>query len=334
VRSILLNVRLPLGCEADLISCGRQWRIFENLLRDSIRELGHELLEWDGIGAEPDADFKIHAHRCWRDGGGDLFYKQMHICEAFTLDREGWGADDSRLQQPPCLAQVDPAAARRFCQDWAQQALTTGVSKHLQPPPGCPPELPERYILVPLQRPHDYVQIHHSPVSLAEFVESVAEWANASRQNVVIKPHTGSMRDPDLLEHVQRCCAKYRFIHLLNGNVHDLIAGSIGVISVNSGVGFESLLHGKPVATVGNCDYKWATFRTQLGGWDEAADYFRVFSAGQQMDAYRFVYYYCFVHAYFVSEQTVAICRERLLRELDQALSRTQGRTHSSPLCI
>jgi hypothetical protein len=324
MATVLFTVRLPAFEDPSAVSCGKQWKIFEDLLRECIIDLGHSLIEWAGAGPEPQGDFRIYAHRCRRDGGGDLFYKQMHLCEAFTLDTLGWGADHSKIQQAPDVTHIDAETARLFCHEWARNALATGVSKHSQPACGRPQGLPSEFIFVPLQRPQDYVQIHHSSVSLVEFTQRVSQWADSRGQTIVIKPHPGNRHDPELLQCAQRCAARYSCVHLCDGNVHDLIANSRGVITVNSGVGFESLVHGKPVVTLGNCDYKWAAFRAHVEELDAAADYLRQFSPAQQMKVYQFVYYYCFHHAYFVTEENVPACRTRMLHELRDVLNLNQ----------
>jgi hypothetical protein len=47
---------------------------------------------------------------------------------------------------------------------------------------------------------------------------------------------------------------------IINGNLHDLIKGSSAVFTVNSGSGFEALLHQKSVFTFGKSDYDWVTW--------------------------------------------------------------------------
>src|SRR4051812_37828226 len=147
MTTVLLVPRFDATTPESDISCGAQWRMFENLLREIIPALGHQLVEWNGTGAEPVTDRRIYFHRCKRDGPGDLFYKQMHLCEAFTLDSAGWGADHSRSQSQPDLTGVDVQQSVRFCSEWAARALATGVSKHSQPACGGALELPEDFVL-------------------------------------------------------------------------------------------------------------------------------------------------------------------------------------------
>jgi Capsule polysaccharide biosynthesis protein len=326
---VLLNVRLPMRMEPHEISCGREWRLFENLLRSCLAELGHHVVEWDGTGTEPDADCSIHAHRCRCDGPGDLFYKQMHLCEAFTLDSEGWGVTHSGLQSKPRLDGIDVALARNFSGGWSRRALHTGISKHSQPSIGLPLDLPPHYVFVPLQLPGDYVQTHHSPLSITAFVRLVSEWANNSGKAIVIKPHPGNSRNPEVLECVDECSKSFRNVFVSSGNVHELIAASHGVVTINSGVGFESLVHGKPVAVMGNCDYKWVAHCS--GNLDQAAEFFERYTPDQRLEAWCFVYYYCFIHSYFVTWDRLPQLRKRMLHQIESALSvRLQENLHWS----
>ena len=50
-----------------------------------------------------------------------------------------------------------------------------------------------------------------------------------------------------------------KYIFVSNNNVIDLINKSKSLVVINSGVGFEGLMLGKPVATLGECNYKIAT---------------------------------------------------------------------------
>src|SRR5262249_27231484 len=146
-----------------LMSCGRDWVEFQVLLRECLLELGHTVVEQPSSPRVADADegaeFRIYAHKTRRDVAGDLFYKQMHLCDLFTLDHDGWGADHSEAVGPDFFGRVAPQAARRFCQALREQLLASGLSKHPQPPrcPDALADLPESYIFVPLQRPGDYV---------------------------------------------------------------------------------------------------------------------------------------------------------------------------------
>jgi hypothetical protein len=306
-------------------SCGKEWIAFEGLLRETLLELGHEVIEQPYEAAVADscdgARFKIYQHLTSREVAGDLFYKQMHLCELFTLDHRGWGADHSLANVTPDLARVDPEAAEAFCRDWSRKHLDSGSSKHTQPETRLPAFLPDDYIFVPLQKPDDYVQVHHSSIAVVDFIELIADWASRRRQNVVFKLHPGNHEDdPEVVECATRAASERESVFCVDGNVHDLIKRSLGVFTINSGVGFESLIHGKPLVTFGRCDYHWATFHAHAANLNDGQRYVLSYDEGLRQRAWQFVYYYCFGLHYFVSQENLANCRTRLLAYLANAI--------------
>ena len=108
----------------------------------------------------------------------------------------------------------------------------------------------------------------------------------------------------------------------VNANVHDLISRARGVFTINSGVGFESLIHGKPVVTFGNCDYRWATFAADQESMDEARAYVLGYSDEQRRRAEHFVYHYFFRHAYSIDGEAGTCSRQRLTDYLASRLGR------------
>lgn len=307
-----------------------QWAKFEGLLKNSLSELGHEVreqIEHPSIADDlQDARVTIYAHKTRRDVAGSLFYKQMHLPELFTIDHQGWGADHSKMRQPPDLRGIEAAEAERLVAALRHKFLTTGASKLGQPHRDQSIELPDDYIFVPTQTPRDYVQVHHAPISVLSFVELIAGWANETKQNVVFKLHPGLYRtsdgDNEIIETVQRLAATSDYVCYLQANVHDLIVNARGVFAINSGVGFESLIHGKPVVTFGNCDYKWVTFRANRENLNEARDFVARYTGDLQQEAYRFIYYYFFHHAFNIEDEYLAASGQRLTTYLAGQLCR------------
>jgi len=145
-----------------------RWRKFEAMLKDCLIRLGHEIseLEFDPkLPADPlGLDFRIYRHKSRREAPyADLFYKEMHMQGLFTIDHNGWGPDHSKLQSPPDLSYIDPGRAENFCHRLRQEFLSSGHSKHRQPPLreidfGLLP-----YLLAQLQSPADDAVVLHSP---------------------------------------------------------------------------------------------------------------------------------------------------------------------------
>jgi hypothetical protein len=307
------------------ISCAREWVEFEGLVKDCLLELGHMVVEQPSDPRVPDADegadFRIYAHLTRRDVAGDLYYKQMHLRDLFTLDSEGWGSDHSATRQPDAFDHVDSQTAGRFCTAMRRRFLTTGLSKHPQPPRVPAWDLPAGYIFVPLQRPQDYVQVHHSPITVVDFLTAIADWAESGSHLVTIKPHPGNGYDPEVMQELARCCRGARFVRQVDGNVHDLVSRCSAVFTINSGVGFESLFHGKPVVTFGDSDYARVTYRATSDQFDDALEYATLYTEAQRERAWRFLYHYCFEHGYYLGASSRVECRRRLLAYLESRLS-------------
>lgn len=314
-----------------LFSCPpvERWRRFETILKASLVQLGHQVTELE-FPREPSPgpagfDFRIYPHKSREQlPDGDLFYKEMHAQNLFTIDHLGWGPEHSGLQAPPDLSEIDPAAARRFCAQLCREFLASGSSKHRQPPVRTIDSSLGPYLLAPLQLPTDDAVTLHSPLSVVEYVNLLSDWADSARIRVVFKLHPGR-EAPDVAEAVRARAAEGRYVSIVDENIHALIAGAVGVVVLTSGVGFEALIHGKPVVTLGRCDYRWATFRASPGGLDAALAYVREYSPAQRQEADKFIYFYYHRHAYPLTGPAMGNSRARLLEYLRKKVGVDRG---------
>ncbi|WP_394182417.1 hypothetical protein [Marinomonas posidonica] len=116
-------------------------------------------------------------------------------------------------------------------------------------------ELPERFVFVPFQVPHDtqivcYSRWIKSMESLYEQVISAVKALGDPELKVVFKEH------PTWHKHYDALYAKDPIAVFANGNATpELMSKSQAVITINSTVGMESLLLGKPVITLGDACY-------------------------------------------------------------------------------
>jgi hypothetical protein len=305
-----------------------RYRQFEAALTECLAGLGHEVsaLPLDVVAPEAsDVAFRILAHKTRRQvPQGDLFYKEMYIPGLFTIDHLGWGPDHSGLQAPPDLSEIDPAKAERFCRKLRREFLATGRSKHRQPPLHMIDSALFPYLLAPLQMPTDDAVTLHSPLSVVDYVNVLSDWAERARVRVVFKLHPGR-ETPEIAKTVGRRTATGRYVAMVDENIHSLIAGATGVVVLTSGVGFEALIHGKPVVTLGRCDYRWATFCSGPDCLDAAFAYVREYSPAQRQAADKFIYFYYHRHAYLAKGAAMRHSTARLLAYLRKTVGVDRG---------
>lgn len=306
-----------------------EWLEFQDLMLSCLRELGCETFQQlenptipDNLGFMDSPECigrplrTIYVHQTKREKpDGDLFWMQMHERRLFTVDTNGWGADHSGLRE--CASYLeDTTQAKAFCEDLSDTWHSSGQSKHDQPT--ITDHTPERFILVPVQIPRDYTIANHSPITVRYFIESIIAWAAEAGYHICFKMHPHNRSDNDLIQAVNYGIEGSRYIHKVEGNIHELIKRSMGLFVINSGTGFEALVHGKPVATFGNCDYNRVTFNADIRRLDEARNFIYGWKPEDRLIAWQFVYWYYHRHAYCLG---LPGTRERLLAYLRGVVS-------------
>lgn len=297
-----------------------EWIQFQNLLIECLKDLGHEThalpeQTWEHrTGKEVwDKFFVVHQNKI-TEPKYDFFWMQMHMRDLFTLDTNGWGFDHSGLKE--CSSSHENIAdSTAFCEALSDKLHSGGESKCDQPL--VTPPTPDKFILVPVQIPRDYTIKHHSPITVKYFIESICAWASENSYHVCFKMHPHNKGDLDLINAVDYAASNSRYIHRIEGNIHELIKRSVGLYVINSGTGFESLIHGKPVCTFGDCDYNRVTFNADIRRLDEARNFLYGFKSEEKVVMYQFVYWYFHRHAYCLSLPNV---KERLTSYLKEHL--------------
>ena len=96
---------------------------------------------------------------------------------------------------------------------------------------------------------------------------------------------------------------KYSNVFVLHDNIHDMINKSSGIILINSGVGFEALIHGKTVLTIGNSDYDICTLKSNKTDLSDisSCDFFN----HDSQKSYNFVYHYCNQYGYYLNDNNI-----------------------------
>lgn len=293
------------------------WRRFAGLLGDAFRDRSCEVVPvsaplWqvttDFVEAlDVDLAFIPHKQRFHLPGlrRPAQFYMQQACPWLFSVDPLGWSGASAAY---PCDYGAGDPAGGTF-ERYRERIVGGNDSKFGQPARRSRQdlvahgEIPDRpYIFLPCQRPTDQtirLFCDHEPVDV---VRVVADWARRRGIPLVLKPHP---TNPASARPFRRA-AQGPGIHWSTASVHDLIAHSAGVYVINSGVGFEALLHDKPVVTFGRAEYDAVTIHGELDTLDRSweavacADFARLRS-----DYRRFVDWYCRLYCVDLSEPAV-----------------------------
>lgn len=191
--------------------------------------------------------YKQQAVIAWaREQGIQLAYLELgYLPNTMVLDGKGVNYANSMPR--------DPAFYRAY-QPQGIQVDSTLVRRPPRTPVGEPIMLPKHYVFVPFQVYDDTQILIHSPwVKSMERLQEVLEETVGDLPGdtvYVVKEHPTSKKS---YPHLHR-----RHSRILYANANDtqeLIERSRGVITINSTVGIESLLLGRPVITLGNACY-------------------------------------------------------------------------------
>lgn len=294
-RPKLTTANPPLVSE-DTISLRLKWKEFTLRLANAIERAGLavDILEvpaWEINRKQIEkrnCALALIPHRChidFEDGETPvMFYMQEYFRWVFVADKQGWsasssvypidhevlpvrtpGAFDLYRNKLNCneLGSKFAQAARYSEKELIRRDLVPHVSgffgvKYLRP-----------YIFFPLQIPDDQSIRYFSAVSELDVVEAVIAWARAHQIAVVLKPHPANLKS--MLPFEKMADGEHVFIS--NAHVYDLIKCARAVYTINSGVGFEALLHVKPVVTFGRVEYDCVTFNASLDNLDAAWKY-------------------------------------------------------------
>lgn len=213
---------------------------------------------------------------------GHWHFKESHLPGFFHFDRfgySGWSelAQFNRKEAVALrhqLASYDRRSVDGYFGRLVDRFVRGGISKYDQPEAGVDEIAGNPYVLIVLQKIDDTVA-RFASLSPYDFVPEICRHFAESGMHVVIKRHP-FCQSPDILEMLERWRTADH-VHVLNASIHELLTGARCVFTVNSGVGFEALLHDKPVVTFGAADYNIATTyirsMSELGRFLEAGEF-------------------------------------------------------------
>lgn len=282
----------------DVLDLRLYWKSFTVHLANTIERAGLsldiiELPAWEITRERVEASNALFAfvpHHCIIDFDEGktpvMFYMQEYFRSVFTCDTKGWSAASSVY--PVDLETLPESSQVAF--DVYRNRLLVGElgSKFGQIPRksfselasigdipskrslfGWGPSNSVPYIFFPLQIPHDQSIKYFSDVEEVEVVKSLVDWARENKVAVVLKPHPANLKIMKQFE----VFVDNVTVFWSTANVYDLIEYSTAVYTINSGVGFESLLHIKPVVTFGRAEYDCVTFHLENNNFHDAWKY-------------------------------------------------------------
>ena len=187
-------------------------------------------------------------------------YKESYLSAYVTFDRQGFSGWHSLCQRDleDELAQIDTRKAEKFHKKIFKKYVKNNISKYEQETIRF--DFPKKFLFFPLQLSHDVV------ASLADFSQeeilvTLGKALKNTTTKILVKRHP-LCKDTALEERLKEM-QNNGTILLYKGSVHDAIHHCDGVIVANSGVGFEALLHLKPVYSFATSEYMACTKRVQ-----------------------------------------------------------------------
>ncbi len=206
------------------------------------------------------------SHHTKSDREGGLHIKVTDLPSCFSFDTRGYSGW-SKFAQTPLedlkLERIDLAFASEFVSAMQRRIIGGNVSKYQQVEASKAIALPDRYVFLGLQVIDDAVQAL-AKLTMLEMLAEVAATCKHHGLSLVVKrhPRCGSAEVAKALAEG----VKANDFQLSDASIHDLISRSCAVCVVNSSVGAEALLHGKPVYVFGESEYQHVCYQIRAKG--------------------------------------------------------------------
>lgn len=229
---------------------------FYDRLPEIINELGYDC-DMQRVSAETKRIVRDKDTLClaWHLHGNlpDVWHlKTAYLPDYFYFDKHGYSGWSDLAKEYDY--DVDIESIRDEMQEFCDNYIASNLSRAVQPESAYIPKEP--YVLVLTQRSTDSVIKEFAYMNSQKLLDEVTELYKDTDYTVCVKTHPFS--DPEKYYGDKYIKMSPDVFHA-TGSLHKIIAGSTAVYTVNSGSGFESLMHGKRVFTSGKSDYHWVT---------------------------------------------------------------------------
>jgi Capsule polysaccharide biosynthesis protein len=183
--------------------------------------------------------------------GPNIFHAYPSYIEGFWyLDPQGYFWNSTMMDKPFDPALVDFDEAAKFFGHVSSWRIRNNVSQRQQPPTSS---LPCAEVAVFTQD----IELYPDNVHYLTTRQIIRSAAGAVQGLCYVKPHplmTGEQRS-----WLSKLCGRLPNTSLVDASVHDIIRASNVIVSQNSAVGFEALMHRKPAITCAKTDYAIAS---------------------------------------------------------------------------
>lgn len=204
--------------------------------------------------ANPTGNMPAISYHTTGNRDGWLHLKDAAIPGYYRLDMKGYAGFSSFADYKSLPIEAMAAPIGDVSRAWAEvqeRIVLAKASKYEQS--DQPVDLPDPgYIFFAMQMLDDTVATL-AWIPILDGLRMTVKEAERQGKKVVIKRHPMCKR-----EDVSRALSSMRAspsVVITDASIHDLIPHADRVVTVNSGVGFEALLYGKPVITMGASEY-------------------------------------------------------------------------------
>lgn len=206
-----------------------------------------------------------------------------YIYPFWNLDPWGIRAFSSIAEQPFVPGGIDPARSGPFFRR-LRQFLVAGRRSRYEQPQEQPGGLPDARVAVFLQSEGHRSVDETCHLDRWQMLDTVLLETDAP---VIVKPHPRD-HSRETVDRLGDYSTRFAHLHVSNGNIHDILAASQQMVTINSAVGIEAYLHRMPVILCGQSDFHHIarTARTP-------ADLAQLLAAAPRKRAYdKFIYWY------------------------------------------
>lgn len=255
-------------------------------------------------------------------------YKESAFPGYFMLDPGGFSGWSSLAAPSPTvvktITQKSSREAMEFTKAMQASRVAENASKYTQPKQARLPKFKGRYVFLPMQVVNDQTG-NLAYVDGVTLARTLIEHYAGSGTKVVIKRHP-LCKDPQVARFLKEATRNHHVI-VSEASIHDLIAGAQCVFVVNSGVGLEALLHGKPVVCTGASEYALAA--TTAKSVDELKSILESGVLADRTTSDRFIDY--LFNDYFIEFGNKDKIRERV-NDMIEKMEMSQGNKVSDTL--